>query len=250
MEMAYVSAGKFLMGSTDADGMAGDHEKPQHIVYLDAFWIDRTEVTNAQYRRCVEAGVCQVPRVMESHYWERPSTYGNPSKADHPVVHVDWNDTRTYCEWAGVRLPTEAEWEKAARGTDGRIYPWGSTFDDWRLNFCDQNCIYSLPGVEADDGYHRTAPVGNYPTGASPYGILDMAGNAFEWVADWYDAEYYSHSPARNPQGPNSGEYHVLRGGSWDGGAMSTRTTNRAYGHPPSTYHNVGFRCASSSSPH
>ena len=249
MEMVYVPVGEFLMGSTDADKRADDDEKPQHIVYLDAYWIDKTEVTNAQYRRCVEAGVCQVPRVMEEHYWEEPSTYGDLSMAEHPVVHVNWNDARTYCEWAGVRLPTDAEWEKAARGTDGLLYPWGSTFDDRRLNFCDKRCVYSV-GVEADDGYHRTAPVGNYPTGASPYGVLDMAGNAYEWVADWYDAEYYNRSPTRNPRGPDSGEYHVLRGGSWHGNARNTRTTNRAYGHPPSTNYEVGFRCASSRSPH
>ena len=178
VEMVYVPVGKFLMGSTDADRLAGDDEKPQHIAYLDAYWIDKTEVTNAQYRRCVEAGVCQVPRVMESHTWEEPSSYGDLSMAEHPVVHVNWNDARTYCEWAGVRLPTETEWEKAARGSDGRVYPWGSTWDDRRLNFCDKRCVYSDPSVETDDGYHRTAPVGNYPTGASPYGVLDMAGNA------------------------------------------------------------------------
>jgi formylglycine-generating enzyme required for sulfatase activity len=229
------------MGKADADSYANDDEKPRHTVALDAFWIDQTEVTNAQYRRCVEAGTCPEPSC--ERYWEAP-TYSEPAMANYPVVCVDWHDAKAYCGWAGVRLPTEAEWEKAARGTDGRRYPWGNTFDGSRVNFCDRTCEYDYGNTDAYDGYPRTAPVGSFPGGASPYGALDMVGNVSEWVVDWYDASYYNHSPARNPQGPDSGVYKVLRGGSWHTREVRVHTACRAMGYPSSTYFNVGFRCA------
>jgi len=192
MVMAYVPAGEFLMGSSDADGQAQDNEKPQHTVYLDGYWIDRTEVTNSQYRKCVEAQACPEPRC-----W----VYGDYNGPGQPVVCVTWDDAQAYAAWVGGRLPTEAEWEKAARGTDGRIYPWGNSAPD-----CDKanyaNCM------------NPPAAVGSFPLGVSPYGALDMAGNVWEWVEDWYEDWYYDRSPARNPRGPDAGEGRVYRGGA------------------------------------
>jgi formylglycine-generating enzyme required for sulfatase activity len=171
--MLLVPAGEFIMGSSDSDPDAADDEKPQHTVYLDAFYIDETEVTNAQYRACVEAGACNAPADT--------TDYDHADYAQHPVVYVSWGDADAYCLWAGKRLPAEAEWEKAARGTDGRTYPWGEGID------CD-HAQYSECGG-------RTVPVGSKAKGASLYGALDMAGNVWEWVADWYDSGYYSKSP-------------------------------------------------------
>ncbi len=233
--MVYVPAGEFIMGSDKGEV----NEQPVHTVYLDAFYMDKTEVTNAQYQRCVEAGACRTPTCD----WGEP-TYGDASKADHPVVCVNWNDAQAYCAWAGKRLPTEAEWEKAARGTDGRTYPWGNTFDGSRLNFCDRNCEFDWKDSDADDGYAQTAPVGSYPQGASPHGALDMAGNVWEWEADWYDAGYYSQSPGRNPPGPDSGQYRVLRGGSWHDGGGFGRGAARNGGNPGDRGNYAGFRCA------
>ena len=191
-EMVYVPAGEFLMGSEDED--ADSDEDPEHTVYLDAYWIYKHEVTNAQYRQCVDEGECDVPSNVNQ--------FNNPDFDDHPVVFVSWYDADAYCQWAGGRLPTEAEWEKAARGTDGRKFPWG-----------EESPTCSLAQFRDCSG--ETKPVGSFPAGASPYGALDMAGNVWEWVGDWYDGGYYSQSPSENPQGPDSGEYRVIRGGSW-----------------------------------
>ena len=216
----YVPAGEFEMGSTTGS----NDEQPVHRVYLDEYWIGQTEVTNAQYALCVSAGGCTAPnnsRWQDSNY------------RDHPVTHVDWNRARAYCAWAGVRLPTEAEWEKAARGTDGRIYPWGNSAPDGRrLNY--------------NGNVGSTTAVGTYPTGASPYGALDMAGNVWEWVNDWYDSGYYSQSPSDNPQGPATGESRVLRGGSWYGYGNFVRSALRHYDFPVDWFDNVGFRCVRS----
>jgi len=245
MVMVYVPAGNFLMGSTDADNNAAGDEKPQHTVHLDAFWIDRTEVTNAQYRKCAAAGACRAPTTCD----RGDPAYGDASKADHPVVCVSWDDARTYCQWAGVRLPIEAEWEKAARGTDGRLLPWGNDFDCHKGNFDDEQAVdlYVVPGGPNCDGYAQTAPVGSYPAGASPYGAVDMAGNVFEWVSDWYDSGYYSRSPDRNPKGPETGQYRVLRGGSWHDNWNLTRCANRYNPDPASRVYDIGFRCGAAS---
>jgi formylglycine-generating enzyme required for sulfatase activity len=235
--MVYVPAGEFTMGSDEYD------DAQVHTVYLDAFYIDRTEVTNAQYRKCVEVGGC--PREPTSCDSGEP-TYEDGSKADYPVVCVSWEDANAYCRWAGKRLPTEAKWEKAARGTDGRTYPWGNDFDCHKGNFDDEEEIndYVVPGGPNCDGYVRTAPVGSYPAGASLYGALDMAGNVWEWVADWYGEYYYIQSPYRNPPGPSLETARVLRGGSWYDGSDSVRSAIRHAAGPGDRLNSVGFRCA------
>lgn len=230
----YVPAGEFLMGSADDDGQASGDEKPQHVVVLDAYWVGRTEVTNAQYASCMAAGTC-----TESGCASDVDFDG----AGKPVVCVDWDQASAYCAWTGGRLPTEAEWEKAARGTDGRIYPWGNEFDGTRLNYCDRTCSYDWRDLGAGDGYPFTAPVGSYRAGASPYGALDMAGNAWEWVADWYGDSYYVDSPPTNPQGPASGSLRVLRGGSWFTTAEVARAASRLARAPDLQLGLIGFRC-------
>lgn len=224
MTLLYVPAGEFTMGSNS------DHadEKPVHTVYLDAFWIDQTEVTNAMFRQFVAATTYRT----EAN-WQHPS--GGPHSnldgfENHPVVEVSWNDAKAYCEWAGRRLPTEAEWEKAARGTDGRIYPWGNQPPDHA-------------GLTYNWEVMTTTQVGSHPTGASPYGALNMLGNVWEWVADWYGETYYASSPDRNPTGPTSGYYHVLRGGCYDF-ASDVRASKRGNDYPYELYCYVGFRCA------
>lgn len=228
MAMVYVPAGEFLMGSMDADSQASSDEKPQHKVYLDAFWIDRTEVTNAQYNECVQTGACTASR------YAGDSSF---NAYNQPVGGVSWSEAQAYCQWAGRQLPTEAQWEKAARGTDGRIYPWGNQA---------ATCDYAVMNVGNGNGCSRGAawPVGSKPKGASPYGALDMAGNVYEWVADWYDDKYYADSPYRNPPGPSSGTARVSRGGSLDRDAQVMRGTCRN-GLPPDLWSlALGFRCA------
>ena len=212
------------MGSNESDPNADGDEKPQHTVYLDAFWIDRTEVTNEMYRRCVQAGACTEPA--------HSRRYGSVEYRKHPVMGVSWVQAVEYCTWAGRRLPTEAEWEKAARGTDGSLYPWGSDAPDpSRLNF--------------NHLVEDTTQVGNYPAGASPYGALDMAGNVWEWVADGYDEDYYTKSPYENPLGGTSVNQRVLRGGSWSTQADNVRVSNRFWAFPGRN-DTDGFRCARS----
>jgi formylglycine-generating enzyme required for sulfatase activity len=230
-EMVYVPAGEFLMGSSDDDPGAADHEKPQHTVYLDAFWIDKYEVTNDQYRKCVEAGACQAPWSCEPG----KASYEDPAKGNHPVVCMNWNHAQDYAAWVGGRLPTEAEWEKAARGTDGRLYPWGNSPPD-----CGKANYHSCWEVAAAE----TLPVGSHPDGASPYGAMDMADNVLEWVADWWDEGYYAASPARNPQGPESGSVNVLRGGGHDYSEDFLRCASRDWGYPDfeAGHRSFGFR--------
>jgi formylglycine-generating enzyme required for sulfatase activity/predicted Ser/Thr protein kinase len=253
MVMVYVPAGLVQMGSTDAEiedaliqcgqlygdeGLCGWYlhrdETPQHSVTLGGFWIDQTEVTNAQYALCASDGGCADSDLV----YATDTTYNGDN---YPVVGVSWWDAAAYCEWVGARLPTEAEWEYAARGLDGRIYPWGDTFDGTRLNFCDANCTYNHKETKYDDGYENTAPVGNFPTGASWCNAQDMAGNVSEWLGDWY-GDYPSEAQT-NPLGPETGGYRVLRGGSWVNDRIGVRTVNRMCPLPSERNGFIGFRC-------
>ncbi len=231
-DMVYVPAGPFLMGS--ADGRPD--EFPPHVVTLPAFYIDRYEVTVAEFAAFLNARGslwCDVAPCAD--VWaENPQSHlrsvGNgyrpaPGFERYPITWVSWYAARAYCRWRGKRLPTEAEWEKAARGPDGRRYPWGNTYEAGRAN--------------VGHAYSGPLPVGRFPTGASPYGALDMAGNVWEWVADWY-APY----PGSSATSPFFGKYKVVRGGSWNHPPVDARTTARDIAHPARRLGVVGFRCA------
>lgn len=228
--LVYVPAGEFLMGSTvEQDISAVADEKPQHRVSVNAFWLDRTEVTNAAYTQCVMAGDCPPPPQLSSA--TRSIYYTDTQFADYPVIYVSWYDARAYCKWAGRRLPTEAEWEKASRGIEGQLYPWGNAPPDASL-------------LNFDRGVGDTIKAGRYRDGASPYGALDMAGNVWEWVADTYRSDYYMNSPTANPTGPDAGSLKVFRGGAWDEPGWFVRAATRASGNPHNSFPDVGFRCA------
>ena len=229
MEMVYVPEGEFTMGSTDSD--ADDDESPVREVRLDAYWIDKYEVSNGQYQKCVNAGKCTKPRSTDSS--TRSSYYGNTEYDDFPVIYVSWHQAKAYCEWAGGSLPTEAQWEKAARGKNGRKYPWGDESPNSNL--------VNYGEIKGD-----TTAVGSYPRGASPYGAMDMAGNVWEWVEDWYKYSY-DQSQIDNPDGPSNGGKRVFRGGSWFNYDRDIRSANRNGSFSPTvTSLNIGFRCVSS----
>ncbi|MBM3315453.1 formylglycine-generating enzyme family protein [candidate division WOR-3 bacterium] len=234
-----IPAGTFTMGSPRGEGDAD--ERPQHRVSLSEYYVDKYEVTNRQYKRFCDA--------TGRTYPSDPDFTGMPgyftAYPSYPVVNVSWADAQAYCTWAGKQLPTEAEWEKAARGTDARKYPWGSAEPSGkRSNYADRNTDSSWRDANADDGYARTAPVGTYPAGVSPYGLMDMAGNVWEWCNDWHSESYYGSSANNNPQGPSSGPYRVTRGGSWLCSPMYLRAANRDRCGPSDRYHNLGFRCS------
>lgn len=241
MTMIYVPAGNFEMGSQGGE----PDERPIHSVYLDAYWIDQTEMTNSMYAKCVRVGVCSPPSksisVTRDHY------YGNSQFDDYPVIYVSWGAAMTYCDWAGRRLPSEAEWEKAA-GWDAdkqaqRLYPWeGTVFNGKKANFCDANCPLDQNNPNYNDGYADTAPVGSYPAGASYYGAFDMAGNVWEWVTDWYDVYPGGDENASDDFGQT---HRVVRGGSWFFPHRDVfRAANRAQNKPDVPNDAIGFRCA------
>ena len=245
MEMLFVPDDTFMMGSTDEDTDAEDNEKPAHEVALDAFWLDSTEVTNAQYVAFLnemgnqeEEGVTWLDSADDDVRIEEIDGVfqAQDGFADHPVVEVSWYGAQAYCNWVGTdvistTLPTEAQWEYAARGSTATIYPWGDEFDGTLLNYSGNN------------DFDRTAPVGSFPDGASWVGALDMAGNVWEWTADWYDANYYEDSPTENPIGPDEGTYKVLRGGSWYNSQPFVRSASRNYYTPDFTNSDFGYRC-------
>ena len=258
--MLLISGGSFPMGSTDADIAAAlslcqehydicnrwfyERESPQHTVTLDDFWLDQTEVTNAQYRRCVEDGACLAPAACT----KGDPTFADPARAGDPVVCVSWEEAQTFCEWRDARLPTEAEWEYAFRGEDGSIYPWGSAFDGTRLNYCDINCGQPHADERFNDGFSLSAPVGSFATGVSPSGILDLAGNVSEWEADWYGD--FSPGAEVDPQGPANGTEKLLKGCSWFSHPAYCRGALRASVDPDTRFDYLGFRCAASEVPH
>ena len=250
MTLSFVPAGEFLMGTKV--GMTD--ESPLHKVYLDAYWVDRTEVTNAMYALCVKSGECNQPSSLVF--------YNDPSYADHPVEYVSWNNAVDYCSWAGRRLPTEAEWEKVATWnpytSQQRVYPWGNTYDCKMGNFDDETELDAslMPSGDVNcDGYVYSAPVGSYPQGASVYGVLDLGGNVWEWVHDAFIEvdpltssiqNYYAVSPAKNPQGvdPAITDYRGMRGGSYNFTFGFGRSAYRLWYGLDDSYPGVGFRCA------
>ena len=269
MNMVYVPAGEFQMGSSNADLDAAMeacarasgterqcerdrylHEQPVHTVTLDAFWIDQTEVTNAQFSEFLND---QGNQIEEGISWLEPRAghrgieYGQIKEGngifrpregyeDYPVVEVSWYGASAYCSWAGGRLPTEAEWEYAARGPESAVYPWGDVFNQYALNYNDTGFF--------GGGQVHWMPAGSFPAGASWCGALDMAGNVWEWVSDWWSEDYYGRSPGHNPQGPDSGEFRLGRGGSWYDDPWHVRSAYRkGLSASSARIHWIGMRC-------
>ncbi|WKZ38942.1 MAG: SUMF1/EgtB/PvdO family nonheme iron enzyme [Anaerolineales bacterium] len=222
MRQVFVPAGEFLMGR-DGQPFQG---APPHSVYLDSYWMDQVEVSNAMYEGCVKEEACEPPTLRLNPY------YGKWVYRNYPVVYVSWFQAQAYCEWAGRRLPTEAEFEKAARGTDERKHPWGNSQPTPR----HANYAEALIG--------EPVPVYRYPLGASPYGALNMVGNVREWTADWYDIDYYFTSPTIDPRGPETGIERAMRSGAYDADANEILTTSRYKHEPNSAGASRGFRCA------
>jgi len=220
--MAVVPAGEFMMGSPTGDS----DEQPAHKVYVDTFSMDVYEVTVGQYAAFLRAKGIDPPSD-----WK---TMNQPAHQKRPVANVDSTDAAAYCKWAGKRLPTEAEWEKAARGTDGRLYPWGND---------PPTPLHANFGKSDWNNHGVLAPIGTFEDGKSPYGIYDMAGNVWEWVSDWYDYNYYKNSPSQNPTGPSSGGTKVIRGGAWNSSPRAMRSANRSL-ISPTDQGLDGFRCA------
>lgn len=233
--MVLIPAGSFPMGVPPGDRDGGRDEYPRHEVILDAYYLDKFEVTNGQYIEFVRATnhrVPQHPKDTSRSLWQKGMM--PESVTDRPVINVDWYDAEAYCTWAGKRLPTEAEWEKAARGGDDRRFPWGNVEPTPKhLNY-----------LQKWTGERTLMPVGSYEAGKSPFGVYDMAGNVWEWVNDWYDDRYYEKSPAKNPPGPTSGTQKVLRSSGWAVEAPLVRIFTRVASDPKDRNESTGFRCA------
>ena len=246
VQMVLVPASEFIMGGNAEDAVAMcekysntdcqksrfENEEPIHTVNLDSFYIDKYEVTNTNWKNCVNAKVCNLP--VQTDSVTRTNYYIDPEYDDFPVINVTWHMAQDFCEWRDASLPTEAQWEKAARGIDGFIYPWGNNI----------NCSYANYFSGSNGCVGDTTKVGSYKSGKSVYGVYDMAGNVAEWTLDWYSETYYQDSPASDPQGPNSGEYRVYRGGAWYFVDFITRSTYRGNDKPEQYIFYLGFRCA------
>ena len=226
--MALVPAGEFWMGLSEGEGL--DDEQPRHKIHLDAYYIDKYEITVERYAR-----------FLESTGWQKPLNWSMvkfPDHASRPVIGVNWIDADAYCRISGRRLPTEAEWEKAARGVAEQRFPWGGK---------RPHASIALFGQMTKFSYDILKPVGSYPEGVGPYGAFDLAGNVAEWVQDWYDGEYYRESPEKNPPGPRNGRYKMVRGGSWSDMPVYLMAASRTSKLPPDTRNAfIGFRCAQS----
>lgn len=246
-DQVFIPAGPFLMGNSKESSLSD--QAPVHQVYLDAYYIDKYEVTVREYERFIIANGYRKRKFWTKEGWDYIQqnqvqgylSTGHPyavgvnhklySGPNQPVIGISWYEADAYCRWAGRRLPTEAEWEKAARGQEGFLYPWGN-----EMNFANISHLVT--------NGKRTIPVGSLSGGASPYSVMDMAGNVWEWCSDWYDESYYSRSPPQNPQGPTTGAYRILRGGSWGSTRLQLQSTYRSYNNPVHKDFNIGFRCA------
>ena len=254
-----VPEGIYMRGSTEEEVAIGinlcqqhyqpcnswyyEREFPPHEVTLSPFLIDQNEVTNLQFQSCVESGSCTEPLVCK----KGEPTYMDSQMTDHPVVCVSWEEANNYCEWVGGRLPTEAEWEYAFRGEKSLIFPWGDEFVGSNLNYCDANCDQGHADDAFDDGYERTAPVGNFQSGVSWSGLYNQGGNVSEWVSDWYGE--YEPANLKNPSGPTSGTQKIIKGCSWYSPAAYCRGAARGSIDPVTRFDYVGFRCAANLSP-
>lgn len=238
--MVRVSKGEFLMGSRDRENRGGYQvEQPAHLVYLDAFEIDRYEVSNVRYLRFVRATGHASPV-----YWT--GRRFSEVMANDPVIGVNWDDAGAFCHWERKRLPTEAEWEKAARGPAGFEYPWGNNRPTPALAQFGLDLPMATSPIDDPHGrpYPPVAKVDAFPQSQSPFGVYQMAGNVMEWVQDWWAGDYYRRSPARNPTGPETGEHKVVRGGSWNDDPLALRATTRTAADPRVRTRTIGFRCA------
>ncbi len=229
--MVLIPAGEFLMGSPEGSGRKDEH--PQHKVYLDAFWMDRYEVTGKDFEVYLSRNPDQHPTI--TGWYDRQV---RPDMAQKPVFGLTWKRCRNYCLWRNKRLPTEAEWERAAAGTEHRPYPWGDAPPDFtRAHY--GKCCFIMRGEILKE-------VGSLKSGQTPEGIFEMAGNIAEWVHDWYDADYYQYSPYKNPTGPEKGKYHVVRGGAWNSLVDYMRNAHRYGENDGQDFYGIGCRCAKS----